>query len=112
MDVGFFYVPGPYTVPVAINDPAPDELNVKVFPNPVADEFVLSYGLTQAAHVQIELYNIAGTRVTTLLSEDAEQTGKYTHGIDITGYHLAPGVYFVNFNISGRTATQKLVITE
>jgi hypothetical protein len=112
MDVGFFYVPGTYVIPTAINNTPASRLNVMVFPNPAADEFVVSYELMQAEHVLVELYDISGNRVTTLVNNNEQQTGKYTRGFSAASCHLAAGMYFVNFSIGGSTATEKLIITE
>ena len=111
MDVGFFYVQGD-DLPTAVTTVPENNAEIKVFPNPVADEFVLQYSLSQEASVQIDLFDVAGNKIGNMLNNVSQPTGKYSLGIHTDQYNLAAGIYLVSINIGGKVTTQKLVITD
>ena len=111
MDVGFFYIPGD-ALPTAVNTPAADQFSEKVYPNPMLDGMVISYDIESASNVQVDLLDMTGKKVANLISDQPQSPGKYTRGFQASDYNLAPGIYLVSFNIGGKVATQKLVVTE
>ncbi len=109
MDVGFFYVPGDNITAVAT---VPQEqTSIKIFPNPLADEFVIQYEIADQQAVDISLYDVTGNKIGTLLSNTNQPSGKYSLPIHTEQYHLAAGVYLVSVNIGGKETTQKLIVT-
>ena len=113
MDIGFYYVPGDDLSPTAISEPkAMGELKMQVYPNPVSDAFVLSYELANQGNVEIGLADMLGNKIATLVSGNVQGTGKYTREFNASEYKLAKGIYLVTFNIDGKTATQKLIVTD
>ena len=111
MDVGFFYVQGDQ-IPTAVTPVTSTQDKLKVFPNPVADEFVVQYELAQQQTVQIDLCDVAGNKIGNLLNNLNQPSGKYTLPVHTGQYNLAAGVYLVSINTGGITSTQKLIITE
>ena len=108
----FYYIDGAPLSPSGINAPVSEDGSAKVFPNPVVDEFVLKYELTEPANVQIDLLDLLGNKITNLVTEQVQTTGQYTHGFSTADHKLSAGIYIVAFNIGGKTETQKLIITE
>ena len=109
MDVGFFYVPGDNITAVAT---VPQEqTSIKIFPNPLADEFVIQYEIADQQAVDISLYDVTGNKIGTLLNNTIQPSGKYSLPVHTEQYHLAAGVYLVSVNIGGKETTQKLIVT-
>lgn len=76
-------------------------------PNPFRNATRLRYTLAADAAVTLELYDLLGRRVTTLI--DAEQpAGRHTVTVDGTG--LAPGTYFVRLRADDQMATQRVAV--
>lgn len=81
-------------------------ININAHPNPANEETVISYSLSSASVVKIELVDIAGKAIT-VLNED-RSTGVHNEKISTKG--LAAGVYLYRLHASGRTYTGKLVV--
>jgi hypothetical protein len=112
MDIAGFYGYLGDPLPTAISTVPQEQTSIKIFPNPIADEFVIQYELAQDQPVQIDLHDVAGNKISNLLSNTNQVAGKYTLGLHTDQYHLAAGVYLVSINIGGKISTQKLVITD
>ncbi|NIR95745.1 MAG: T9SS type A sorting domain-containing protein, partial [Gammaproteobacteria bacterium] len=61
------------------------------FPNPFNVETVISYQIAQLSHVQLNIYNILGQKIKTLVNEVQEQGA---HEITLDGTGLSSGIYF------------------
>jgi hypothetical protein len=73
-------------------DPLPKEFALNQnFPNPFNPATVIAFALPQASHVRLEIFNLLGERVGTLVDE-MRQPGHYTVRFD--GTALASGMYF------------------
>ena len=81
-------------------------------PNPLASGATIRYALPRSAHVDLRIYDVAGTLVRRLVGE-AQAAGyrsTYWNGSDDRGRRVAPGVYYCLFKAGGFLATQKLVV--
>ena len=81
-------------------------------PNPFNPRTRLSFELDRAGQLRIELYDLAGRRVATLLDE-ARPAGRVEvtwDGRDSSGRGVASGTYFARATTGGRTATAKLTL--
>lgn len=86
---------------------ADNENNLNVFPNPTKHHARVDYVLTKDAAVRLEIYDVLGHKVETLV--DAQQSaGKYKFALD----NLDAGIYFINLNINNNTNTKRLVVTD
>ncbi len=74
------------------------------FPNPFNPTTQLQFGLPEASHVQIDVYNILGSRVTTLI--DKKLTAGY-HNIVWDAPTIASGLYLVQMKAGGFVHTKK-----
>lgn len=82
-------------------------------PNPVESAAVLSYSLAARGPVRLDLYDVAGRRVRTLLEGSAE-AGEHTLSfapIDQLGRRIASGVYFVRMETAGLTQVRQVTVT-
>ena len=113
MVVGFFYTIGDeLPSATAVSSVDKDVLSVKIFPNPVTDDFTIQYEIAQSPGVQINLFDVAGNKIGNLLNNTTQAPGKYTLGLHTGQLHLAAGVYLISVNMDGKTTTQKLIVTE
>ncbi len=81
------------------------------FPNPFNPSTVIQYQLPEPANVKLELYDITGRKVATLV--DAWQTaGYYAFNLNGSAYNLASGVYFYRLTAGGFIATKKMVLVK
>ena len=96
--------------------PVPDgyrNMLAHAHPNPFNPTARIAYSIREAGHVTIEVYNIAGKVVRTLLESelDAGTTGFVMwDGTDDTGAKCSSGVYFYRMIAPGFIATQKMVM--
>jgi photosystem II stability/assembly factor-like uncharacterized protein len=82
-------------------------------PNPFTGRTVIRYALPVSAAVRLEVYNLKGERVATLVDE-AQGPGEYSvnfgPGAARAGRALPSGIYFYRFHAGGYTATHRMVM--
>jgi hypothetical protein len=76
-------------------------------PNPFNPMARISFGLPQASDVSLEIYNITGRKVASLVSGRLE-AGPHTVVWD--GTNSASGIYFCRLKADGRVETMKMVL--
>jgi hypothetical protein len=82
------------------------------FPNPFNPSTTLAYSLKEAGHVTINIYNILGQNVRTLVDE-YQNAGSYTKvwdGHDDAGNEVASGVFFYRIKSGDFTDIKKMVL--
>jgi tetratricopeptide (TPR) repeat protein len=82
------------------------------FPNPFNPETEIGYALPEAGHVLIEIYNILGQKIATLVEEN-KAAGNYTvkwRGFAAAGGKVPAGVYFCRMRCNDFTATTKMTL--
>ena len=82
------------------------------YPNPFTESATLEYVLAEKRDVTLEVYNVLGQRVRTLVSEEQEG-GLHRvqwHGENQYGERVGSGVYFYRIEAGGFTETRKLVL--
>jgi hypothetical protein len=90
-----------------------DELIVKEFkleqnyPNPFNSNSKIQFSITKPDFVTLEVYNLLGQKVATLVSENLN-AGSHTAGWNAVG--LPGGVYFYRLEAGSYTDTKKLVL--
>jgi len=78
------------------------------YPNPFNAETIISFGLTRAADVKINVYNHLGQKVTTLLNMYKE-AGWYK--VSLSAARLTSGIYYYQLQINNIiTETKKMVL--
>ena len=77
------------------------------YPNPFNPKTEISYTLPQAGHVLLEVYNLLGQKVTTLVNEQQE-SGE--HEAVWNAVNQASGVYFCRIKTEEATETRKMVL--
>ena len=77
------------------------------YPNPFNPVTQINFALPQASHVTIEIYNIVGQKVTTLV--DAQMAAGY-HSVSWNAADNASGVYFYRLTADSFVETRKMVL--
>ena len=77
------------------------------YPNPFNPSTVIGYVIPRSAFVRLELFDILGRRVGTLVSGPQ---GFGPHSVVFDGAGLATGVYFYRLSAEGFTQTRKMMI--
>jgi hypothetical protein len=77
------------------------------YPNPFNAQTTIHYSVARASHVQIDIFNINGQRVTSLINAD-QTTG--VHSVSWNAVDLPSGVYIYRLQTDGRALSQKMVL--
>jgi hypothetical protein len=81
-----------------------------VFPNPNKGEFTIKYDLKKRSDVLVEIANINGITIKTIVNIQGQHTGNYQVPVDLRD--VVNGVYFVNITNEGKRRTQKVVLAK
>jgi hypothetical protein len=82
------------------------------YPNPFNPTTVVAYALQKKALVKLEIYNLLGQRVKTLVDE-YQSSGSYRvpwDGRNEQGETVASGVYFYRLDVDGATQAKRMVL--
>jgi hypothetical protein len=83
-----------------------------IFPNPFNPMTFISYNLAKAERVTLEIYNIKGAKVRSLMSE-SKSAGTWRsawNGKDDNGQACTSGMYYVKMTAGKYSSTQKVVL--
>jgi hypothetical protein len=87
---------------------APTEVAVRaLFPSPARGSATLRYELSESSPARIEIYNLLGQRVHTVLDR-RQPGGRYEETLDLSG--LASGMYLVRLTTGGTVQTERLTV--
>ncbi|MCK4978796.1 MAG: T9SS type A sorting domain-containing protein, partial [Candidatus Delongbacteria bacterium] len=70
------------------------------------------YSIKEAGNVRLEIYNLRGQLVKTLVNE-VQETGEYTtswNGTDNSNKPVSSGVYLYKMKSANYTATKKMIL--
>lgn len=105
-----FYVQAPAARPDSIPPTTP--LLLQNYPNPFNDRTIIRFYVPDRMEVRLEIFNILGQRVKTLLEERKEE-GYHQVGWDGRsdgGERVSTGIYFYRLQGEGRATARKLVL--
>jgi len=80
------------------------------YPNPFNPTTNITYSVPQTEQVTLEVYNIMGELVSTLVNHQVQIAGAYTVTFD--GQYLANGVYFYKLTTGSQVATNKMMLVK
>ncbi len=93
----------------------PDEYFLSAaYPNPFNSTTKIQYGLPEATHVSIRIFDLAGREVVTVVNEP-RQAGFYTHvwsGKNMHGVPVASGVYFYRIETPNFAKVRKMTLVK
>ncbi|NIM20733.1 MAG: T9SS type A sorting domain-containing protein [Candidatus Latescibacteria bacterium] len=82
------------------------------YPNPFNPSTTIKYSIRERAHVSLNVYNVAGQLVRTLVNEE-KPAGEYTkgwNGRSDAGESVSSGVYFYRIVSKNFTQTKKMIL--
>ncbi|MCD6067980.1 MAG: repeat/calx-beta domain protein [Bacteroidetes bacterium] len=111
-DSASVYIADTTVIPVGIySSEKVYENNFTVFPNPAKDHLSLSFDLSKAGDVEIEISNAIGQSICSERINDAP-AGNFVRPVDIRSLHLKAGVYFISVLNDNKKCTQRVVVME
>jgi hypothetical protein len=78
------------------------------YPNPFNPSTVLSFELPTRGDVSLEIYDVLGRRVASLLSNRTLPAGRHEHVFD--AHNLASGTYLVRLTSNNLVRNQKILL--
>lgn len=90
----------------------PATLLMSNYPNPFNPSTTISFNLPSVMNCKLEIYNLKGQRVTSLLNE-TRGAGKHTiiwDGLDEAGRPVSSGIYFYRLTTPQRTISAKMLM--
>jgi len=78
------------------------------YPNPASSSLIISYELTQNGSVELNIYDLSGRLVETLVS--GEQTAG-RHSVSWDSSVAATGIYLIHLEAAGEAITRRVVIS-
>ena len=114
---GYFKENACYAATAVQDDPASEAPRIRTelyqnAPNPFNPETAIRYGVGTRGLVTIDIYNVSGALVRTLVQR-AHDPGVYTvrwNGTDDAGRPVSSGVYFYQLRTPGFTDSKKLIL--
>jgi len=99
-----------YSSEISIEIGAPEEYSISQnFPNPFNPETVIRYQLPEISQVKLELFNILGEKIKTLIDDEMEP-GNYEFKLSLSDITLTSGIYFYRITAGNFTSVKKMVI--
>ncbi len=92
--------------PVSTEDEIIASLNAEAYPNPFHNFFTLDFQMDQNNNVNIDLVDVLGKKVRTVLNKSLTSGN---HKIHIETHQLISGVYFIRLQISEKVKSLRLV---
>ena len=89
------------------DEPAAQHLSLYNYPNPFRQSTEISYSLAKPEQVKIQIYNLKGQLVETLIDEN-KPAGNYT--LDWNAEEMSSGIYFMKLLTKEKAVVKKLVI--
>ncbi|MCC9166232.1 S8/S53 family peptidase [Pontibacter harenae] len=77
------------------------------YPNPFSSVTTINYGVANEGPVTVEVYDIVGRKVKTLV---AESKAAGNHSVQFDGTNLENGIYLYRINADGKTTTSRMVV--
>ncbi len=82
------------------------------YPNPFNPTTTISYDLAEDAFVNIDIYNLRGQKIKTLVAEKMQQ-GEHSvdwNGQDNSGHRVSSGVYFYKLETGSTSSVKKMIL--
>ncbi|SMO54921.1 Por secretion system C-terminal sorting domain-containing protein [Gracilimonas mengyeensis] len=100
---------------VVSNEPEPSNIPSQItlgqnYPNPFNPSTVISYQLDSNQLVRLEVFDVTGRKVATLVDGQRLSAGSHRASFDASG--LSSGVYFYRLETGGQTLTRKMLLVK
>lgn len=81
------------------------------YPNPFNPFTIISYSLNYNTFVNLDIYNIEGKLITTLVN-DFQKTGKYNIPFSISNYPLSSGIYYYRLTTDKTSEVKSMMLVK
>ena len=88
-----------------LNNSTNDNETIKIYPNPVSDNMLITFNLAKKSKVGIDVYTTTGTK-TDVITHASFSAGN--HVINWNLEHLKNSVYFIKMKINGKEIVRKI----
>lgn len=78
------------------------------FPNPFNPSTIINFELNRATNVSLEVYNVVGQKVATLLNDETRSAGRHTISFD--GSSLSSGIYIYRLVTPQESLTKRMTL--
>jgi hypothetical protein len=82
--------------------------DLSVYPNPSNGEFTIKYDVQKCADIKIDIYDLKGDLIKTIVNQPSQYEGKYQIPVNLN--EMPAGIYFVNLIKGEKKFTEKVVI--
>ena len=79
------------------------------YPNPFSEQTAVAFKLHGLALVSLQLYDLRGKVVATILDNEWLDYGKHIEKIDAVSLGLSPGAYVAVLTVDGKVLKQKML---
>jgi len=86
------------------------DFSYKVYPNPSNELINIQYSIDTEIQLSIELVNMLGQKIMTILPKQKQQAGTHTLQIPISDF--STGTYFLTIKSANQTKTEKIIINQ
>jgi hypothetical protein len=83
--------------------------NFKAFPSPYRNQLTVSYELVNDGFAQIDLYDISGRLIKSVLSKTKQVAGYHEITVSNNEFKLMPGVYYVKLSLDYKTYMKEVI---
>ena len=94
-------------------EPVPDEVSLTALPNPSNPNTTIQFTIPVASRLSIDIYDILGQRVETVLADALKGAGTHTaawNGRDESGQLAASGTYFIWMRVGDQVYNKKITL--
>lgn len=112
IDIGCYEYGAPF---VNADDPFvdfPEKYQLSNYPNPFNPTTTISYNIAQKGEIKIEIYNIKGQKIKTLVKDKLE-SGLYStvwNGKNEYGFNVSSGIYFCKLKSGNQETMRKMIL--
>lgn len=92
--------------PTGVEDISEKLTSLNIFPNPVTNEFAISFDLKSNEQLSASIYSLDGQLSRELMNEKVQQ-GYFNRSFDVQG--LPAGIYLVKLNAGNASVTKKII---
>ena len=102
----------PFPILSSGNGAEQHENTVVQYPNPASNVSYVSFKLHEESQVSMDLFDVQGKKVFTVIDNETKGYGKYIIPINLSEINLANGSYLCKLQINGVSKTLKMIVVE